>query len=160
MPVTRPYPSCMSSCRKKSLAASLIAFSGVTRVRFTAAPRGGKWREEAGSLSPQTELRVCRSQAGSTVSEGKTGASIPSPQHISLRILLMSAGTHAPSTHVEVRGSFSGASSLLPPLHGSGIRARLPGCGPAPQLEPICQPPRIFGLHSPGWHGTHSPPAP
>lgn len=32
------HPSLLSWWRKKSLAASLMAFSGVTRVRFTAAP--------------------------------------------------------------------------------------------------------------------------
>lgn len=32
------YPSLESFCLKTSLAASLMAFSGVTRVRFTAAP--------------------------------------------------------------------------------------------------------------------------
>lgn len=35
-----PHPSLESWYRKKSLAASLMAFSGVTRVRFTAAPAG------------------------------------------------------------------------------------------------------------------------
>ena len=34
----RLYPSPRSSCRRKSLAASLMAFSGVTSARFTAAP--------------------------------------------------------------------------------------------------------------------------
>lgn len=38
------HPSLERWCRKKSLAANLIAFSGVTRVRFTAAPREkGHW---------------------------------------------------------------------------------------------------------------------
>lgn len=32
------HPSLLNMWRKKSLAASLMAFSGVTRVRFTAAP--------------------------------------------------------------------------------------------------------------------------
>lgn len=32
------YPSLESFCLKMSLAASLMAFSGVTKVRFTAAP--------------------------------------------------------------------------------------------------------------------------
>jgi len=32
------HPSLESLCLKMSLAANLIAFSGVTRVRFTAAP--------------------------------------------------------------------------------------------------------------------------
>lgn len=36
------YPSLVRWCLKKSLAASLIAFSGVTRVRFTAAPEKEK----------------------------------------------------------------------------------------------------------------------
>lgn len=35
-----PHPSLERWYRKKSLAASLMAFSGVTRVKFTAAPVG------------------------------------------------------------------------------------------------------------------------
>lgn len=37
------YPSLLSWWRKKSLAASFMAFSGVTRVRFTAAPETEKY---------------------------------------------------------------------------------------------------------------------
>lgn len=33
-----PHPSLESCCLKKSLAANLMAFSGVTSVKFTAAP--------------------------------------------------------------------------------------------------------------------------
>lgn len=42
MDVLKMYPFRESFCLKASLAASLIAFSGVTRVRLTAAPSGGK----------------------------------------------------------------------------------------------------------------------
>lgn len=37
------YPSLASLCLKKSFAANLIAFSGVTRVKLTAAPDDKKW---------------------------------------------------------------------------------------------------------------------
>ncbi|EGW04929.1 hypothetical protein I79_012985 [Cricetulus griseus] len=49
----------MSSCRKKSLAASLIAFSGVTRVRFTAAPGGERRREAAMAAAEVTVPGAC-----------------------------------------------------------------------------------------------------
>ena len=42
----RPYPSTLRCCLKKSFAANLMAFSGVTRVRFTAAPG---WRTTRGT---------------------------------------------------------------------------------------------------------------
>ena len=41
-----PYPSTLRCCLKKSFAANLMAFSGVTRVRFTAAPG---WRTTRGT---------------------------------------------------------------------------------------------------------------
>ena len=42
----RPYPSTVRCCLKKSFAANLMAFSGVTSVRFTAAPG---WRTTRGA---------------------------------------------------------------------------------------------------------------
>lgn len=42
-PVNVAYPSLASLCLKKSFAANLIAFSGVTRVKLTAAPDDKKW---------------------------------------------------------------------------------------------------------------------
>lgn len=56
-----PHPSLESWYRKKSLAASLMAFSGVTRVRFTAAPVGhtgehGQVGSPAGRLSASPGL--------------------------------------------------------------------------------------------------------
>lgn len=44
-PLSTTHPSLDRCCLKKSLAASLMAFSGVTRVRFTAAPNGQRNRE-------------------------------------------------------------------------------------------------------------------
>ena len=53
------YPSLESCCRKKSLAASFMAFSGVTRVRFTAAPsKHSKHKENSCSQSQLCTLCV------------------------------------------------------------------------------------------------------
>lgn len=52
------YPSFESFCLKTSLAASLMAFSGVTKVRFTAAP--GKYKQADDGGGHQFPLRFTK----------------------------------------------------------------------------------------------------
>lgn len=53
-----PHPSLERWCLKKSLAANLIAFSGVTSVRFTAAPRRIKTTESHEEKLCVSEFKV------------------------------------------------------------------------------------------------------
>ena len=52
-----PHPSLESCCLKKSLAANLMAFSGVTSVKFTAAPGRDKGPESKKEGDTKKEKR-------------------------------------------------------------------------------------------------------